>query len=98
MNEPCKINHLDVPTGDACPRCGKIVLRNELGREINPPESTPSPDLRFCGICWRGELADPNKDVMHSCGEKLGHKEPHACHCGATLSRPVRLAPLRKDS
>ena len=34
----CLISHFDVNSGDACPRCGKVVARDSHGREIDPPE------------------------------------------------------------
>jgi hypothetical protein len=33
----CDTNHFDVPNGQACPRCGKVIKR-ETGHEIDPPE------------------------------------------------------------
>jgi hypothetical protein len=36
----CEKNHLDIPTGSVCPRCGKTVLRDEYGREIDAPETS----------------------------------------------------------
>ena len=42
---PCG-NHFDIEGGEQCPRCGKIVLRDQMGREINPPEGKNGPPPR----------------------------------------------------
>lgn len=34
----CKVNHFDIPGGEKCPRCGKVVKRDVYGREIDPSE------------------------------------------------------------
>lgn len=37
---PCTTNHFDIAGGNVCRRCGKLVRRDDLGREIDPPEGT----------------------------------------------------------
>ncbi len=53
----CKTNHFDVQAG-ACPRCGKLILRDDLGREIDPPENRKK-DERIT-FSWR---EDQNPEV-----------------------------------
>lgn len=40
---PCAKNHFNIETGAQCPRCGKIIQRDGLGREIDAPETEPTP-------------------------------------------------------
>lgn len=35
----CETNHFDISDGEVCHRCGQIIKRDELGREINAPEA-----------------------------------------------------------
>jgi len=52
-------------------------------------QSIPSPDLRYCGVCWG------KNGVRHYCDEPLGHGKdgaPHKCHCGATMPLIKKLA------
>jgi len=35
---PCTTNHFDIEGGAVCQRCNKLISRNQLGQEVDPPE------------------------------------------------------------
>lgn len=43
--------------------------------------------MQYCGICWAGK----NGVRMHYCDQASGHGTNHRCHCGETLTGPVKL-------
>jgi hypothetical protein len=55
--EGCKINHFDIPDSETCPRCGKIVKRNELGREIDAPEQSVCVTCELRKTQWEASQA-----------------------------------------
>lgn len=49
MSEPkCKGKHFNIPTGETCPDCGRVIRRNAMGREMIPTPEPNTPESLDC--------------------------------------------------